>query len=242
MKKILALLLALLLLPAAALADVLAPDWKGATLDELLAAQAAIADQISQLRAAASDAAEALTFTGEGTSILSAVNVEHIPARVTINGAVKVTMTGGQYDHVFNVWQDEMSCEVLTDAAEYDLLVEGTGAWTVTIEPLKDGGTLELSGAGPYVSDFFQLPSATIVVCSMDASKLDTWSASLYIKMGHQYSNISSWAEDSVAGDSLFSDPLKLTEEAIVKPTKNRDQYYWIIDVPVGATWSITQK
>lgn len=242
MKKILALLLALLLLPAAALADVLAPGWEGATLDELLAAQAAIADQISKLRAAASDAAEALTFTGEGTSILSAVNVEHIPARVTINGTVKVTMTGGQYDHVFNVWQDEMSCEVLTDAAEYDLLVEGTGAWVVTIEPLKDGGTLELSGTGPYVSDFFQLPSATIVTCSMDASMLNAWSASLYIKMGHQYSNINSWAEDSVAGDSLFSAPLKLTEEAIVKPTKNRDQYYWIIDVPVGAAWSITQK
>lgn len=242
MKKLLTLLLVFLLIPAVSLADVLAPGWEDASLDDLLAAQAAIADQISQLRAASSDAAETLTFSGDGTTILSAVNVEHIPARVTINGTVKLTLTGGQYDHVFNVWQDKMSCEVLTDAAEYDLLVEGTGAWTITIEPLKEGGTMELSGTGPYVSDFFQLPSATIVVCSMDASKLGKWSASLYVKMGHQYGNISSWTTDSVAGDSLFSDPLKLTEEAIVKPTKNRGQYYWIIDVPVGTTWSITQK
>lgn len=242
MKKTLALLLMLLLLPTAVLADVLASGWEDASLDELLAAQAAIADQISQLRAAASDSAERLTYTGDGTSILSGVNISQIPARVTVNGKVKLTMTGGKYDHTFNLWQEEMACEVLTDAATYDLLIEGSGAWSITFEPLKEGGTLELSGTGPYVSDFFQLPGATIVTCSMDASMLDLWSASLYVHMGHQYSNISSWAEDSVAGDSLFSDPLQLTADAIIKPTENRDQYYWIIDVPVGATWSITQK
>lgn len=243
MKKLLALCLCLTLcLPAAALADVLADGWQEATLEELQAAQQSVADRISELRAAETPAGDAVELSGNGVAILSDVAVEQAPARVTVTGTVKATFTGGSYDHSFNVWKNESTCEVLTEPATYEVLVEGEGDWSIRVEPLKDGGTLELEGTGPYVSDFFELPGSTIVHCVMDASNSDEWSASLYIKLGHQFGNISAWDTDSVVGDSLFSAPLKLEGDGIIKPVKGRTQYYWLIDVPVGAQWAISLK
>lgn len=244
MKKLLALVLALLLVAASAAAETITLNLETATLEELQAAQTAIGERISQLRAAAAPAGEAITLTGTGTAILSAVEVVQIPARVTVAGAVKVTLSGGKWgDHIFNSFaKAEGSCDVLTDAATFDALVEGTGDWSITIEPLKDGGTLALSGVGPYVSDFFPLDAATIVHAVMDASGTDAWSATLQLHMGHQFSNIDAWDSDKVAGDILFAAPLKVEGDGIVKPTGTRTQYYWIVDVPAGAAWSIAVK
>lgn len=243
MKKLISLVLvACFLSPLAVLADVLSPDWQNASLDELLSAQQQIGDQISALRAAEKPAGEAIELSGTGTSILSSVEIPQVPARVTINGNVKVTMTGGRYDQTFNAWQYDFSCESLTEAGTYDLLIEGEGSWSIAIEPLKEGGTMALSGNGPYISDFFELSAPTIVHCSMDASKTDGYFASLYTKLGHQYSNIENWTSDTVVGDLVSGNQLKLEADGIIKKEGNRTQYYWIIDVPIGTEWSITTK
>ncbi|MEG1358356.1 MAG: hypothetical protein RSE23_01705 [Clostridia bacterium] len=242
MKKLVILIMVLLLAVPAALADTITIDLGTATLDELQAAQSTISDRISTLRAASAPVGEAVQLTGTGTAIHSGVDVPQIPARVTVTGKVKVTLTGGAYDHVFNNWQFAGSCEALTEAATYEALVEGEGDWSVSIEPLAEGGTLEMSGVGPYVSDFFPLSNATIVHGKLDASSTDGWSATLRLAMGHQYSNIAAWQEESVLGDSLFSSPLVFEGDGIVKPTVDRTQYYWIVDVPVGAEWTISVK
>jgi hypothetical protein len=242
MKKLLAVILALALLFSAAVAETLTIDLSTATLDELTAAQTAIGNRISELRAAQAPSGESVTLTGSGTSIQSGVEVSQVPARVTVKGRVTVTFAGGDYDMVFNSWQDAESCDSLTDAGTYELLVEGDGDWSVAIEPLRDGGTLECSGTGPYVSDFFPLSASTIVHCAMDASKTDSWSASLYVSMGYQFESFDAWTYDTVVGDSIFTDPLTLEGDGIVKPVKGRDRYYWIVDVPLGTEWSIHLK
>jgi hypothetical protein len=242
MKKLVAILLALSLLGSAALAETLTIDLSKATIDELVAAQATIGDRISELRAAEASAGETISLSGTGTSIKSGVEVTQVPARVTVTGAVEVTFTGGTYDMNFNLWQEAFTCESLTEAATYDVLVEGDGDWTVTIEPLTDGGTLVCSGTGPYVSDFFPLADATIVHCVMDASGVVEWSASLYTSLGYEYESFNSWTYDTIVGNSVYSAPFKLEGDGIIKPIRGRDQYYWIIDVPVGATWSISLK
>ncbi len=242
MKKLLAIILAFSLLGSAALAETLTIDLDKATIDELTAAQAAIGDRISQLRAANVPAGEAIKLSGSGTAIQSGVEVTQVPARIIVTGGMDVTFTGGSYDLTFNLWQKAYSCEQLTEAGTYDVLVEGDGDWTITIEPLKDGGTLECSGTGPYVTDFFPLTGASIVHCVMDASTLDEWSASLYTSIGYEYESFDSWTYDTVVGDSVYSTPLKVEGDGIVKPVKGRDQYYWIIDVPQGASWSISLK
>jgi hypothetical protein len=241
MKKLLAIVLALSLLGSVALAETLTIDLNKATLEELTAAQSAIGDRISELRAANVPAGEAIKLSGTGTAIQSGVEVTQVPSRVAITGAVAVTLTGGSYDLSFNLWEKAYSCEALTEAGTYDILVEGEGDWTIAIEPLKDGGTLECSGTGPTVTDFFPLTGATIVHCAMDASSLDEWSVGLYAYIGYEYESFDSWTYDTVVGDYVSS-PLKLEGDGIVKPVKGRDQYYWIIDVPDGATWSVSLK
>jgi hypothetical protein len=242
MKKFLALLVALSLLGSAAYAETLKINLDNATLEELVAAQTAISDRISELRAKDTPTGEALTLTGTGTAIRSGVEVTQVPARVTVEGAVKVTFTGGSYDLVFNSWQAASSCEELTESATYELLIEGDGDWKVSIQPLKDGGTIACSGTGPAVSDFFPLASSTIVHIAMDASKLDAWSASLYASIGYQYDSFDSWTYDTVVGETVYTNPLTFEGDGIIKPVKGRDQYYWIIDVPLGATWEITVR
>ncbi len=76
----------------------------------------------------------------------------------------------------------------------------------------------------------------------MDASKTDSWSASLYVSMGYQFESFDAWTYDMVVGDSVFTDPLTLEGDGIIKPVKGRDRYYWIVDVPLGTEWSIRLK
>ncbi|HNW87942.1 MAG TPA: hypothetical protein PKJ47_13515 [Candidatus Limiplasma sp.] len=242
MKKLLALILALSLLGSSALAVTVTVDLDTATLQQLVDAQTAIGDRISALRKAQAPASEGILLSGSGTSIQSGVEIAQVPARLTITGKVKVTLSGGAFDYTYNSWQDSASCDAITEAGTFDMLIEGEGDWTIAVDPLVDGGTLALSGTGPAVSDFFPLSAATIVHVVMDATTLDDYSASLYCKLGSQYENIDAWSEDTVVGDSLFSSPLKLEGDGIIKPVKGRDRYYWVMNVPIGATWSITAK
>ena len=242
MKKLLAVILAFSLLGSVAFAETITVDLDTATIEELTAAQSAIGDRISELRAAEAPEGETISLSGTGTAIQSGVTVTQVPARVTVTGPVEVTFTGGDYDLSFNLWQNDFSCEQLTDAGTYDLLIEGEGDWTIQIEPLKDGGTLECSGIGPYVTDFFPLSSATIVHCTMDASGVDAWSASLYTYLGYQYEGFDSWTYDTVVGDYASSDSFTVEGDGIIKPVKGRDRYFWIIDVPEDASWSISLK
>lgn len=243
MKKLLVLVVVLCLLVPVALADTLTLDLDTASVEELEAAQSAISDRISELRSASEPAEEDIMLSGTGTTIKTGVEVKWVPARVTVTGAVKVTLAGGQYDLGFNSYQAEYACDVLTDPATYDVLVEGEGDWAILIEPLREGAAMEMSGSGPYVTDFFPIPAATIVHAVMDATALeDLGVASLYLSLGYQYDSIEAWTEDTVIGDTLFSVPLRLEKDAIVKPTGDRTQYYWIIDVPIGTEWSITRK
>jgi hypothetical protein len=241
MKRRLLVLLALLLcLPMGAPADTLALDLEAASQAELQAAQRQIAERISALRAADAAPGDTIVLTGSGSAILAGVVVEQIPARVTISGAVRLTLTGGAYDHTFNYDKNAAACQALTEAATYDALVEGTGDWRITIEPLQEGGAMAISGTGAYVSDLFALPSATIVQYTLDASHLKRSSALLYLAMGHQNGDAPHWMEDRIAGGFLLSPPLALEGEAIARPTENRAQYYWVIEAPEGAAWALT--
>ena len=56
-------------------ADVLSPDWKDASIDELLAAQIEIGNQISVLRAAEYETLDSIELSGSGTDILSNVTM-----------------------------------------------------------------------------------------------------------------------------------------------------------------------
>ena len=243
MKKLLCCILTLLLiLPAAASADVLAADWQAAALDDLLAAQTLLANEISARRAADQPAADKIELSGTGTSILSDIQVSSSPVRVSFSSdtEAKLTLSGGVYDHVYR--NDKAGCtiQLLDDVANYSAMVEGAGSWSLVIEPIMPGEKMPYSGQGEAVSDFFDVPAPMIVVVSWDATDSQSWADSLYIRLHHQYSNISSWDRDTLVSEF----PLDKTGsmEVILKPTKGRTEYCFSVETGSDVKWSITPK
>lgn len=243
MKKLLSCILALLLiLPAAASADVLAPDWQTAALDDLLAAQTLLANEISARRAADAPLADKIELAGTGTSILSDIQVSSSPVRVIFSSdtEAKLTLSGGVYDHVYR--NDKAGCtiQLLDDVATYSAMVEGAGGWSLVIEPIMPGEKLPYSGQGEAVSDFFDVSAPMIVVVSWDASESQSWAESLYVRLNHQYSNISSWDSDRLVGEF----PIEKTGsmEVILKPTKGRSEYCFSVETGADVKWSIAPK
>lgn len=243
MKKLLSCILTLLLiLPAAASADVLAPDWQTAALDDLLAAQTLLANEISARRAADQPAADKIELSGTGTSILTDIMVSSSPVRVSFSSdtEAKLTLSGGEYDHVYHNNKAGCTIQLLDDAANYSAMVEGAGGWSLVIEPIMPGGKLPYSGQGEAVSDFFDLSAPMIVVVSWDASESQSWAESLYVRLNHQYSNISSWDSDRLVGE--FPIEKIGSMEVILKPTKGRSEYCISVETGADVKWSIAPK
>lgn len=123
------------------------------------------------MRAAAAPGGEAITLSGSGTTIQSGVEITQVPARVTVQSTVKLTLSD-KYDYSS---QYTWACEGIGNACTYEALIEGDGDWTITIEPLKDGGDISCEGEGPYVSDSSRSPAHP---SSPSASMLPAWRAS----------------------------------------------------------------
>ena len=132
-------------------------------MEELLDAQQNISNRISELRAAAAADVERVELSGTGTAILSDVVIPFAPSRVklTSEGSCTAKLTGGAYDYVFD--GDSYEEKFFDQSGTFNLLVETTGSWSFVVEPIMDGGTLPLSGTGPFVSDFVELPAPMIV-------------------------------------------------------------------------------
>lgn len=243
MKKIWCILLALLTLAVSpALAQTLTIDLETATIEDLTAAQTQITDRISELRAATSPAGEALTLQGTGTSIISGVEVAVAPARLTIEGKVKLTLSG-KYDHTFNLSaSNAYTCDVITSAETYDALVEGDGDWTITIEPLKEGGTLQASGVGPWVSDFFTLDSAAILTVSADPANMEALLSNVIFNLYQPLKYVKTYSADALTNELITSTSGVFFSDVIAKPDDPQAQCFWFVNVAPGVEWSISRK
>lgn len=243
MKRIFCVLLTLLILAASpALAQSLTIDLETATIEELTDAQQQIGDRISQLRAAAAPTGEAVTLTGTGTAIVSGVEVAAAPARLTIEGKVKLTLSG-KYDHTFNITaSNAFTCDVITTAETFDALVEGDGDWTITIEPIKEGGTLQASGVGPFVSDFFPLDSATILTVTADASDMDALLSNVIFNLYQPLKYVNSYSSDALTNELITANDGAFTSDVIAKPDEAGALCFWYVNVAPGVAWSIESK
>ena len=183
----------------------------------------------------------AITLTGSGTSILSGVEVAAAPARVTVEGKVKLTLSG-KYDHTFNYAQESFDCDVLTSAETYDALVEGEGDWTITIEPIKEGGSMQASGTGPWVSDFFPLDGAAIVTVSADPSKMDALLTNVIFQIYQPLKYIGTYSPDSLTNELLTASNGPFAADVIIKPEDGQALCFWQVKVAPGVEWSINVK
>ena len=187
------------------------------------------------------DASGVLTFSGSGTSIVEGLAITQVPARVTVTGTVKLTLSG-KYDFSYNLTPDAQACGNLTYADTYEALVEGTGDWTVSIEPIKDGGSISCSGTGSYVSDFFPLDKSTIVTVTFDPSTLPE------LAMANGIINLSYKGSYDIPGaDSLTNELFTATtaftpKDCIIKPQDGASGFYWVVNTSPEVKWSITAK
>ena len=195
---------------------------------------------LALLCAPALSLADPVTLSGSGTDILSGVAVPQVPARITVTGTVKLTLSGGAYDHTYNLAADALDVGVLTEAATFDALVEGDGDWSVSIDPLKDGGTLACEGTGPYVSDFFPLDAPAILTVSFDPSGMSAMLTNAMLSCNYK-SSFGLWLSDNLTNE-LLSGSKKFSADVIVKPNKDGSNYYWQLTVKPGVAWSIKPK
>lgn len=243
MKKLLALILVLVLcLPAMALADVLADDWQDASMEELLDAQQNISNRISELRAAAAADVERVELSGTGTAILSDVVIPFAPSRVklTSEGSCTAKLTGGAYDYVFD--GDSYEEKFFDQSGTFNLLVETTGAWSFVVEPVMDGGTLPLSGTGPFVSDFVELPAPMIVTVEGNKGSMNALLTNFIVKLNHQYKNLDAWQGDSLTNEMFTGTTAPFSADVILQPVDGRTQYCISVVCEPGVEWSITPK
>ena len=187
------------------------------------------------------DASGVLTFSGSGTSIVEGVAVTQVPARVTVTGTVQLTLSG-KYDFTYNTTPDASDCGTLTNADTYEALVEGTGDWSVTIEPLKDGGAITCEGEGSYVSDFFPLDKSTIVTITFDTSTLAD------LVMANGIINLNSTGKyglpdaDNLTNELFTASTAFTPKDCIIKPQDGATGFYWSVKTSPGVKWSITAK
>lgn len=242
MKRLLCCFLLLLILPAVACADVLAPDWQAAALDDLLAAQTLLANEISARRAADQPAAEKIELSGTGTDILTGVSVAAMPVRVSFvsDAEAKATLTGGRYSHTFHNYASGSLVEFLDDAADYSVLVETTGAWSLTFEPLAAGQALPFSGTGDAVSDIFDITAPMIVTFSWDLSKYDKILPTFRVELKHQNARANVWGYDPLVSE--LSPELVGSRDVILKPVDGCAAYCFAVEAPEGVSWSIAPK
>lgn len=241
MKKLILCATLLVLVPVVVFAQVLADGWQDASLEALQQAQQEISNRISQLRAVSAPSDARVELSGEGTSILSGVSVDFSPSRVVIecDGKTSVTFTGGKYDYTFDA--SSYSVDFFDETGTFDLLIESVGSWSVTVEPIVDGGILPMEGKGSFVSDFFELSAPMIVTVSSDATGMDALLSNLIVKLCHQYENIESWQRESLTNE-LLSDGDTFSADVILKPVDGRTQYCLSVTCEPDVAWSITPK
>lgn len=243
MKKLLVLTLCLLLCaPATALCDVLAHGWDAAPMEDLQEAQTALSNRISELRAAAASDVERIELSGTGTAILSDVVIPFAPSRVLIecDGSTSAKLTGGAYDYTFTA--SGYSADFFDQTGTFGLLVEADGAWSFTVEPVKYGGTLPMSGSGPFVSDFFDLPAPIIVTLEAGKGTMSAMLSNMIVNLHCQFKNMDMWQGDSLSNEMISDSSEPVLLEAILQPVEGRTQYCISVTCQPGVEWSITPK
>ncbi|MEG2136065.1 MAG: hypothetical protein RR150_08255 [Clostridia bacterium] len=176
-----------------------------------------------------------MTFSGDGTDIVSDVATSgDIPLRVTYTQESKgdfvvTAMNGNDQQELFSV-RNGVSAQAVIGATTFDLIVESESPWTVTIEPLKDGGDLSLTGSDSFVSDIYQVSAPTIL--EMQAEYLDYagFSVKVYSFDGDRINQDYLLAESEPSGTKTYKKVLKFSEET---------RFFLVVQAQ-GVNWSIS--
>lgn len=240
MKKMISIiLLACMLLPVCAFADVLSDGWKDATDDELEAAISTISEELSARRNAALSENDVVTLSGSGTAIEN-ISIPFSPSRVTLACSESATgkITGGSRDLDINAYRTGYDQEVYDEIGAFSFLIETEGDWTLTAEPLPSmAGLTEISGNDSMISDYFVLKEPIIAhITTGTASDLNSFMVQLvYCNSDGQWNTRSLGVPFISKGESLDYD-------FIIQPLKGIELYAIRVYSNLILDWTITAK
>lgn len=245
MKKVFALILSVILLfsCSVATADVLSSDWQSASDDELAAAVSAINAELAARKAASVPAGDVITLTGSGTAIES-IEIPFQPARVTIESDKPITAKlTGRFDTDFDGSYSGFAQELIGETGKYTCLINGDGAWTLTVEPMTMIGAVPaLSGSKSTISDGFTLNDPVIVHVKAGQNTGDGFgyfSVYLYYHDEYGWSRATSYSiHEFLIGSNTIDKDLILQPYAYSNP----DMYALYVFDDIGVEWSIEVK
>lgn len=250
MKKLTAVIAAILL-PVVALADgILVDGWTSAPIDNLVDAKARISAQVSQLLVRQEEPAEGFTLSGEGMDITDAYAVPdgywrrliNIPKAKAYGDQVTFSIAGR--NNVIKI-SDAVTAEPFRANGSINVdyaVIETDGNWEIEYTPITADGTLEVGGEGGHVSNFFTCTNPTKVTFSVKNcySNLTTFKVNLYYLSNSGY--LCSEFESEKVLSELVDPGTQKTFAAIIKPEDKKAAYLWVIACDAGVEWSITTE
>lgn len=238
MKTALSLLLTLCLcIPSCVLAEATF-DISTLSLDELNALQERIAIRIAELIAKNSPETNG-KFSGQGTTIQRNVTISDIPVRITSSATegAEITFANGSYECSLYGKKD---AEYIFRPGTYDLLVETKSDWSVSIEPIHEGGAMTIHGVGPFIGDFFDFEDPTIV--TIDAANLGTAGSYFGVYLCRQNASPDDRWDYRPVSMKHVNAYSTFQEDVIIKPIDGRHQYSWFVECDPMVAWQITLK
>lgn len=260
MRKLITLALVLMLaLPAAAAAEILAPGWQDAPVDQLQAAQQAITSRIAELKTAeiaildqaiASNEAlnhesESVHFEGKGFSMIPINSYPYFPNKSVLSiekpGKVKLEITGDNINRstefiatkdnkVFTFSYDSSSGE----NKNLTLLVSTDSGWSLDVYPLTYDGDIEFSGSGGSVSNMFKLSAPVLVTIDYNTTaKHDNFGITLVSVTD------SGCLYEPVIIEALSKSNKMGSKQAFIKPLY-ADTCFYVIKADPLTSWSIS--
>lgn len=184
---------------------------------------------------------QSVIISGNGNTV-KAIQVDFSPSRVTLQGIAEVEITGDKFPGPrFSGGYSDQTSFTLVMFNSGDLLakVDATGEWKLTIEPIKGGGVLPLSGKGPFISDLIELTEPMEITLIADGSKLNE-EAQIVAFIQYPPTEDGSFQDEYLAfGERTTLDKPRITLETTLNPEGHRKQGVLSVYCNAGLEWSV---
>ena len=241
MKKVLALLCALLLTASTAQADTLTVDLDSATNDELRAARDAIDQCLAQRNLNPETADGEKIWRGDGDLEIGAFSCNAALCRILIYVNSPTTFATTSEGETYETVISQDICEYAKDAVACEgISVKADMPWSLHISPIVEGGTVLDEGAGLFVGNLFTLNQP--VYLRLKA----TWPDQDWMQFGSRDVAISlvgitrlGEMEEMEELQGILQIGDTATQEVTLLPDSRYTRYFWKCDCPTDVQWSI---
>lgn len=245
MKRLFALLAALMIVPVAACGEgILVPGWEESPVEALLEARNALNDRIDQLNQM-SVQDQALSFSGHGQAVIPGFDLSkgawayQITLDSPVTGSMVICENGKKYtDRHFNAYKHYAHAAHYKKPMTIDYItMDFDTDWELVVQPISILPSADANGSSSGVSGFFLPSSAQQVEITVTASDNGYYTVDV-LEANFYRTNIGG----NLASHGTLESGESQTDTYLLTPDKDVYGYVWIVNAPDGFTWSISAK